>query len=262
MSIFARILPNSRHISVTSVLAVFALVFAMSGGAYAARKFLITSTKQISPSVLKSLKGANGKSGVAGPAGPAGPSGPAGSAGAGTAGPAGSQGPAGPAGAAGAAGKDGKLGEKGPTGSPWPAGGTLPKGSTETGAFSARFEEKTAHGDVIDPISFSIPLAASLGEGAVHYVTAEEQKEENGHKPPAECPGSVEAPAAAAGNLCLYQGATEPATSIITVPVIAPAGNVGFAPGAGTAGAFAHVHYEGVAGEAVEFQGTWAVTAP
>jgi hypothetical protein len=32
-----------------------ALVFAMTGGAYAARKIIITSTKQISPKVLKKL---------------------------------------------------------------------------------------------------------------------------------------------------------------------------------------------------------------
>ncbi len=43
-----------------------ALVFAMTGGAYAAKKYLITNTKQISPSVLKQLKGAKGPAGAAG----------------------------------------------------------------------------------------------------------------------------------------------------------------------------------------------------
>ena len=50
----------------SGVIATIALVFAMSGGAYAAKKYLITSTKQISPSVLKSLKGAAGKNGAIG----------------------------------------------------------------------------------------------------------------------------------------------------------------------------------------------------
>ena len=38
-------------------MATLALIFAMSGGAYAASHYLITSTKQIKPSVLGHLKG-------------------------------------------------------------------------------------------------------------------------------------------------------------------------------------------------------------
>jgi hypothetical protein len=72
------------RITPTSLVAVAALVFAMSGGAYAAGHFLITSTKQISPKVLKALKGkpgANGASGANGATGPAGAAGGAGPAG-------------------------------------------------------------------------------------------------------------------------------------------------------------------------------------
>ena len=76
-----------RRISPATVLAGLALVFAMSGGAYAAKKYLITSTKQISPSVLKQLQGKAGSGGAPGAAGaqgaqgPAGPAGPGGSRG-------------------------------------------------------------------------------------------------------------------------------------------------------------------------------------
>jgi hypothetical protein len=77
-----------RHLNYANVTATLALVFAMSGGALAAHHYLIVSTKQIKPSVLKSLKGNTGKTGPGGPAGPAGPGGSAGPAG--PAGPAGS----------------------------------------------------------------------------------------------------------------------------------------------------------------------------
>jgi hypothetical protein len=46
-----------------------ALVFAMSGGALAAQHYLLTSTKQISPKVLKQLKGDKGAKGARGPQG-------------------------------------------------------------------------------------------------------------------------------------------------------------------------------------------------
>jgi len=55
-----------RRITYANVAATLALVFSMSGGALAASHYLINSTKQINPKVLKKLKG------NAGPAGPQG----------------------------------------------------------------------------------------------------------------------------------------------------------------------------------------------
>jgi Collagen triple helix repeat (20 copies) len=64
-----------RRLSYANVTATLALVFAMSGGALAANHYLINSTKQISPKVLKKLTGkvgANGTNGATGAQGPAG----------------------------------------------------------------------------------------------------------------------------------------------------------------------------------------------
>src|SRR6202046_332514 len=72
------ILAVAKRITYTNIAMTVALVFAMTGGAYAAKRYVITSTKQISPAVLKSLKGAAGKAGGNGPAGPSGPQGAAG----------------------------------------------------------------------------------------------------------------------------------------------------------------------------------------
>jgi len=55
-----------RHISYANVAATLALVFAMSGGALAASHYLINSTKQINPKVLKKLKGNAGPKGLTG----------------------------------------------------------------------------------------------------------------------------------------------------------------------------------------------------
>jgi hypothetical protein len=61
-----------RHLNYANVVATLALVFAMSGGALAAHHYLIVSTKQISPKVLKKLKGNAGPAGKTGAPGPQG----------------------------------------------------------------------------------------------------------------------------------------------------------------------------------------------
>jgi hypothetical protein len=58
-----------RHLSYANIVATLALVFAMSGSALAAKHYLINSTKQINPKVLKKLKGNVGKTGAKGLAG-------------------------------------------------------------------------------------------------------------------------------------------------------------------------------------------------
>jgi len=61
-----------KRFTYTNVAMTLALVFAMTGGAYAAKHYIITSTRQISPKVLKQLKGSRGPAGPAGKQGAAG----------------------------------------------------------------------------------------------------------------------------------------------------------------------------------------------
>jgi hypothetical protein len=91
-----------RRLNYANVVATLALVFAMSGGALAANHYLINSTKQINPKVLKKLKGNRGATGVAGAKGATGLTGAAGLTGT-----------TGLAGKEGSAGKEGKTGEAG-----------------------------------------------------------------------------------------------------------------------------------------------------
>lgn len=93
------------RLSYANVIATLALVFALSGGALAASHYLINSTKQISPAVLRALRGRTG------PTGPAGPQGDAGAQGSqGATGPHGVHGPTGPAGIQGPMGVPGEAG--------------------------------------------------------------------------------------------------------------------------------------------------------
>lgn len=70
------------------VVALLALFFALGGSALAAKHYLISSTKQISPKVLKKLQGKTGATGSTGPVGSVGPKGETGAKG--ETGPAGS----------------------------------------------------------------------------------------------------------------------------------------------------------------------------
>jgi hypothetical protein len=231
-----------RHLNATTVIAVLALVFAMTGGAYAAKKFLITSTGQISPKVLKSLKGAagakgtNGANGAQGAAGATGPAGPAG--------------PVGPAGTNGTDGKEGKEGKEGKQGAPGTTGftETLPSGKTETGTWSAM--QETEEVGTVASISFAIPLAEGLEEPAVHVDTLGEAKFEE------FCPGSAEAPKATKGNLCIYTGIHK---GLEALEVIKPFTTS--EPGTGPNGAILRMAQPATA-EPTFAYGSWAVTAP
>jgi hypothetical protein len=187
-----------KRLTYANVAMTLALVFAMSGGAYAAKHYLITSTKQISPKVLKALKGNTGPAGAAGLAGAQGGQGLKGETGAAGASVTGKEGPE---------GKEGKEGEKGKEGSPWTVNGTLPSGKTEKGDWtvSGQAQGGLFEGFLVGAVSFDIPLA--VAPAAVHLIPAptlvEEEKGEF-PKPPTGCTGNFTNPGAAGGSLCVF----------------------------------------------------------
>lgn len=69
-----RMIKAIRH----NFVAWLALFVALAGTSLAASHYIITSTHQIKPSVLRQLKGRVGKQGPPGPIGPLGPAGPQG----------------------------------------------------------------------------------------------------------------------------------------------------------------------------------------
>lgn len=105
-----------RRLSPSLVIAIFALVLALGGSAVAAKRYLITNTKQISPKALQEIAA------VAANQGPAGSAGSDGSAGApGQPGPKGDQGP------------QGERGPAGQTGPPGPPGSSIGSDAGEIG---------------------------------------------------------------------------------------------------------------------------------
>jgi hypothetical protein len=148
-----------RRFTFANVAMTLALVFAMSGGAYAAKHYLITSTKQISPKVLRQLKGTNGRNGTNGVNGTNGKDGAVGAKG--DAGPQGVEGKEGKAGLTGATGATGAKGLAGPEGVCSTANCVLPKGVSLKGMWAVRDSHATGFEGLVTAVSFNIPLASA-----------------------------------------------------------------------------------------------------
>ena len=167
-----------RRPSPAIVIALVALFFTLSGAAFAAQQYVISSKSQINPKVLKSLKGKRGLRGKVGPKGPKGATGPTGATGA--------------------------LGATGPAG-PFPD--ALASGKTIRGAFNIGGGSLTGTtvGQLANTsISFIYQFAAAPTVKLVLLGTT----------PPAQCPGTAALPQALPGFLCIYEEGTNNTTGL------------------------------------------------
>lgn len=272
-------------------VAIVALIVALGGGAYAASA--TNSAKKPAKGLTKAkviaLIKANAKPGPPGSPGPAGPAG-----GAGTKGDQGIQGAKGDKGDKGDTGTGIKLtpiavgaggcsqlggaaleenaapnakkeicngaqgiqGVKGDTGDPWTAGGVLPPGRTETGAWAFTAADDDA--EIAVPISFTIPLA---GEPTEEEFAADDVHYQGETGFAAACPtGSVGEPKAPAGKLCVFFNEFGGAPVNATFTRISKL-NIFEEPGVSNSGAVVQFAFSGAAGELAHGFGSWAVTA-
>ncbi len=200
---FSRI---GKHFNATTLVAFLALIFAMTGGAFAMNgggagtagpKTAASATVSATASKAKPKPktgprgpaGPAGKNGAPGATGPAGPQGPAGGTG-----PAGAKGETGAAGAAGAKGETGAAGAAGAPGSPWTAGGTLPSEKTLKGQWNVGGGNAAEHELFRTSVSYALPLATAP---TTHYIRP-------GAEVPAGCLGEAKNPEAEPGNLCIF----------------------------------------------------------
>lgn len=211
-----------RNLNLPTAVAVVALVFAMTGGAFAAKDQLTSSKQTAKHKKKKGKRGPRGPRGKRGAPGPVGP-----------------QGIPGLHGVPGPKGDRGAQGPKGDTGSPWTAGGFLPSGKSLGGTWVAGVgpEILPGKGAAAASISFGLPVSAPPEVVII-------KKEQEGIENPAKCPGSLAVPLAAPGKLCLYtaQESGLELQSAVPSPYGAIISYLG-TPGTGDAG-------------------TWAVTAP
>ena len=234
MSLYQRF--QDRFGTAGVVLGVIALILALSGTALAAKGALTSKQKKEVEKIAKKYAGKPGAPGATGPQGAPGP-----------------KGDTGPKGGTGA---EGEEGPEGPEGSPWTAGGILPSGKTETGAWAVGVSDPA---DMVS-LSFNIPLeeapelAYVNAAGEEAPVFAEEQNE---YHEAEHCLGSAEEPSAPAEYVCVYADTEELGEGEGKFPGFgwfAAGKNNTFASGA----TFIYV----TGGEGHAAWGTWAVTAP
>ncbi len=234
-----------KRFTVANVMLTLALVLVMSGGAFAAGKYIITSTKQIKPSVLTQLKGKNGKNGANGATGANGINGKDGAPG-----PSGEKGAEGKEGVEGKEGKEGREGKEGKEGSPWTLNGTLPSGKTEKGTWAILSPATEGSQPFGYTFSFPIPLGAKIEPTNVvllnFFFPPTKAQEE-------ECPGGIGKPEATPGHFCVFARSTVNAT-------LGGLKNMqtGEANEVGETGAL--IEFTSNEAGKVEATGTWAVT--
>lgn len=238
------------------ILSIIALVLAVAGGAYAAKQAGLNSKQKKQVVKIAEEKAGTGPAGAKGDPGAPGKNG--------TNGTNGTNGKDGNSAVVkeipiGEPGKCNKLGgaevgvaggpstnicngEEGPEGSPWTAGGTLPPGAVETGAWAFSTTEATENIKV--PISFAIPLKESLTAAHVHL------QGELGFL--AIC-GGFEKPEPKPGELCVYKAGFQHNSEFGLITEVN-----GIEPGTNVTGAMLNVTPAGEE-EPVSGQGAWAV---
>lgn len=237
------------------VLAIVALMVALSGGAYAAQAGLSGKQKKEVKSIAQTEAKKFAKAGPAGPAGANGKDGSNGSNGA--KGDTGAQGSPGAKGDTGAQGPKGDTGAQGPKGDPWTPDGTLPAGATETGTWRFQIRGTTPEGLELVPLSFPIPLSTEDAEAMSFKAIKKEPV-----VPDVNCPGTVTNPQAIPGYLCVY--ASSFGTNFQGIPTegVKKLTSTGEASGVSATGALLAFSSELLPGSDPEATGSFAVTAP
>ena len=149
-------------------------------------------------------------------------------------------------GAAGATGPAGATGAAGPTGPAGPFPAALPSGKTLTGAYAVMFQAAAANNFSANGYSYAFPLSTAP---TATYIPM-------GGTPPSQCPGTVAAPAAAPGNLCVYEHSAANLAGSAGFLIADPTTNT--APFSGKMGFYLQI--QSAASGLTYSDGTWAVT--
>jgi hypothetical protein len=159
-------------------------------------------------------------------------------------------GPAGRNGANGANGRNGANGTNGTNGTDGAPGGffgVLPSGKMMSGTFAA---EGASGQQYRTSVSFLLSLPTAIAEPNIHYIKA-------GETVPGGCGGTVAAPIAAPGHLCIFEGVSfgngENRGEVNPIDDEAP--NISMP-------VFGFGVYSSCESTTCVIEGTWAVTAP